>query len=230
MRPRYDNKTVILFRGQSTFGDRQLIKKPDLRLPRSLSQYGWDLRADNAFYKAPEGDRPGGYLMDGVQRPGGLHDRPSLKLDGQPVIITPLDEPNWLKKDQCFVVSDMDFEQLTGGAGSPYASTAQLISGLQNHSLDFGADVRVMVHSRMVQPLLDVTLLFLGLPLVLSRTSRNVFVAIGMCVGVVTVFLLAVIGLQALGTAYWINPALAAWAPLMIFVPLAVASAISMRD
>jgi len=49
-------------------------------------------------------------------------------------------------------------------------------------------------------------------------------------VGVVTVFLLVVIGLQALGTDYWINPALASWAPLMIFVPLAVASAISMRD
>ncbi|MEE9603623.1 MAG: LptF/LptG family permease [Thermoguttaceae bacterium] len=230
MGPRYDNKTVILFGGKSTFGDRQLIREPNFRLPPSLSHYGRELIAENAFYKAPEGGRPGGYLMDGVRQPRGLHSRPSLKLDGRPVIITPLDEPDWLDKDQCFVVSDVDFEQLTGGAGSSYASTAQLISGLQNRSLDFGADVRVMIHSRMVQPLLDVTLLFLGLPLVVSRTSRNVFVAIGMCVGVVTVFLLVVIGLQALGTDYLINPALAAWAPLMIFVPLAVASAISMRD
>ena len=43
MRPRYDNKTVILFRGKSTFGDRQLIKEPDFRLPRSLCQGPWRL-------------------------------------------------------------------------------------------------------------------------------------------------------------------------------------------
>ena len=55
------------------------------------------------------------------------------------------------------------------------------------------------IHSRIVQPLLDMTLLFLGLPLVVSRESRNVFMAIGLCMGVVTVFLLVVIGFQQLG-------------------------------
>ena len=73
------------------------------------------------------------------------------------------------------------------------------------------------------------TLLFLGLPLVLTRENRNVFIAIGLCVMVGSIFVLTTIALQAFGTNYLISAAsLAAWAPLMIFVPVAVGMARSM--
>ena len=52
---------------------------------------------------------------------------------------------------------------------------------MRNPSLDYGADVRVAIHGRIVKPLLDMTLLFLGLPLVVTRESRNVFIAMGLC-------------------------------------------------
>ena len=70
---------------------------------------------------------------------------------------------------------------------------------------------------------LDMTLLLLGLPLVVTRENRNVFVAMGICMVVTTVFTLVVMGVQSLGEiSYWIfTSPLAAWAPLMIFVPLA---------
>jgi lipopolysaccharide export system permease protein len=97
----------------------------------------------------------------------------------------------------------------------------ELIAALHNPSLDLGADLRVTVHSRFVQPFLDVTLLFLGLPWVLTRESRNIFLAAGLCILVVAVFLLVVLGCQALGTSYLLSPALAVWCPLLIFAPLA---------
>ncbi len=138
------------------------------------------------------------------------------------MLITPHDA-DWLQPDQCFLASDVSFNLLTDAqAYRKYSSTAQLISGLRDPNRDFGADVRVAIHSRLLQPFLDVTLLFLGLPLVVSRESRNVFLAIGLCIAVVTVFLLVVIGLQYLGAIYLLDPALAAWAPLMLFVPPAV--------
>jgi lipopolysaccharide export system permease protein len=68
---------------------------------------------------------------------------------------------------------------------------------------------------------LDVLLLSLGLPLVLSRYNRNVFFAIGLCVVVVVGFYLVVLGSQYLGSSYLISPALAAWLPLLLFLPLA---------
>ncbi len=223
LQPQWDNGTEVLICGQRTFGDKQRITAPDFLMPSALSQYGSHLKGEEAFYRPPQGDRPGGYLLAGVKQPKDLAKRPSLRLAGRPIVITPHDAPDWLKPDQCFVVSDLDFEQLTGGQGfRRFSSTAQLLSGLRNPSLDFGADVRVAIHSRMVQPFLDVTLLFLGLPLVLSRGNRNVFLAIGTCVGVVTVFLMVVMGFQQLGAGLVVPPALAAWAPLMLFVPPAV--------
>ncbi len=139
------------------------------------------------------------------------------------MIYTPQDTP-WLKSRQCFVASGISFEQLEGG-GTTYASLAELISGLQNPSLDYSQDVRVAIHSRLMQPLLDVTLLFLGLPLVLSRKNHNMFLAIGLSVILVVGFMGLTMFCQALGGNYYLSPALAAWLPLMIFVPWAAGSA-----
>jgi lipopolysaccharide export system permease protein len=228
--PRLDNQTEILLRGNATFADRQRIDQPNFLMPRELSDYGSQLAAAQAFYRPPEGNRPGGYLLDEVREPKDLASRPSLRLDGKPVLITPCDASDWLQPNQCFVASDINFEQLAGGQHfRQFASAAELIAGLRNPSMDFGADVRVAVHSRLVQPLLDVTLLLLGLPLVVTRHSRNVFLAIGLCSVVAGVFLLTVIGAQYLGTIY-LYPTLAAWAPLMIFVPVAVGLAEGMWE
>ena len=229
--PRYDNQTDVLINGKCTYADNKRIELPDFRMPPSLKQYGRQVQAENAYYLPPQGDRPGGYLFDKVGEPKHLDTRPSLFSAGRPVLITPHDRPDWLKPDQCFIASNLDFEQLTGGMGfKNFSSTAQLIAGLGNSSVGFGADVRVKVHARIVQPLLDITLLFLGLPLVVRRESHNVFLAIGMCMGITTIFLVTVISLQQLGSSSMINPALAAWMPLIIFIPPAVGLAHSMWE
>lgn len=230
MTPQYDNQTDIFFQGNMTFGEKKRISKPSFVLPETLDRYGKQLVAREAFYRPPDGDRPGGYLLNDVQKPVGLDRQPSLALDGKPVLITPRDAPDWLEPNQCFVASGVTFDQLTGGtAWRTYSSTSTLIQGLKNPSLDLRADVRVSVHSRLIQPFLDVTLLFLGLPLVLRRENRNVFIAIGLCSAVTAVFSIVVIASQHLGRVYVISPALAAWLPLMLFVPLAVAMADPMR-
>ena len=224
---RYDGRTNVLLGGRNSFADQQRIEEPHFRMPSNLSVYGADLTAANAFYqppcKSPEAARPGGYLFKGVRRPKNLNTRPSLPVGGPPVLMTPCDTP-WLKPDECFVASEVDFDQLTGGNSlAQLSSTAQLISGLRNQSLDYGAKEKVAIHARIVQPLLDMTLLFLGLPLVVTRENRNVFVAMGICMVVTTTFTVVVMGMQSLGEMSYsiFTPTLAVWAPLMIFVPLA---------
>ena len=159
-----------------------------------------------------------------MQQPDDVSGIASFSMDGLPLVLGPKDTP-WLEPDQCFVVSDVNFEQLvTGNAWRQYSATPELIAGLHNPSLDFAADVRVAVHARLVQPVLDVTLLLLGLPIVLSRQSRNVFVSAGICLLVVAGFVLVVLACHQAGGATLITPALAAWIPLMLFVPAAVHS------
>jgi lipopolysaccharide export system permease protein len=223
-RPRHDNQTSILLRGNQVYANEQRVETPSFLLPPEFSEWGTQLTAVNAFYQDPHEGRPGGYLLDDVKDPVGIATKPSLRVGEHDVIITPVDAPDWLKPNQCFVVSDVTFEQLRGGQQwRQYSSIAEMVTGLKNPSLDFGPDVRVAVHVRVVQPMLDVTLLFLGLPLVLSRESRNMFLSIGMCVGVVSVYSLTVLSCQYLGTVYMLSPALAAWLPLMVYVPIAVA-------
>ncbi len=231
LNPQRDERTDIFIRGAAAVAADQRIEKPSFRLPTSLDHYARQLVARQAFYKPPENGRPGGYLLDGVEQPKDLAAQPSLFLGEQPVIITPRDAPGWLRPDQCFVASDVTFEQLTSNrAWREFSSTADLIRGLKNQSTDFGGNVRVLVHTRFVQPLLDVTLLFLGLPLALRPGNRNVFISLGICGAVVTVFVLVVMGFQRLGAIYAIQPALAAWMPLVIFVPVAVEMASSMWE
>jgi len=227
LQSQYDNLTGILIGGGNSkmFGDEKRIHLPDFLMPAGLNRYDVRIMAEDAYYKPASEGRPSGYLFCHVTRPTGLDRLPSLSRDGQPVLLTPLDYP-WLKPDECFIVSQMAFEHLEGGSSfRQLSSTWELIQGLRNRSLNFGAEERVAIHARLVQPLLDITLLFLGLPLILSRTNRNVFVAIGLCLLLVIAFMMVVMGCKQLGTAYWIEPSLAAWLPLMIFVPLAVALA-----
>ncbi len=219
--PRYDHWTDILLAGREARVSERQIGEPAFRLPPGLGLFGSQLLAHQAEYRPAQGERPAGYLLDQVSQPDNLSAIPSFYLEGEPLILSPHDTP-WLAADQCFVVSRITYEQLVANdAWRQFSSTAELIEGLHNPSLDFAADVRVAVHARLVQPVLDITLLLLALPVVLARESRNVFLAAGLCVLIVGVFFLVVIGCHALGNSSLLRPALAAWCPLLIFAPLA---------
>ena len=230
LQPRYDNETDILIRGRYTFANEQRIHRPSFLLPPALNHWGKQIDAQEAYYQPPTAEHPGGYLLDRVIEPRNLATQSAIAWEDRTVIYTP-QESKWLKGNQCFVTSNVNFEQLTGGHNwRQFSSTPELIAGLRNRSLDFGADVRVAIHTRFVTPLLDCTLLFLGLPLILRRDNRNMFLAIGMCILVVSVFMLALIGSQHLGSIYLLDPALAAWLPLMIFVPIAASMSAPFRS
>ncbi len=228
--PQYDERTDILIRGQGAIAALRKIERPVLRLPAALDHYTKQIIAREAYYHPPTAQRPGGYLLVGIEHPKDLGERPSLQLEGSPVIITPRDAPEWLQRDQIFLVSGVSFEQLTNAdAWREFSSTAQLIRGLHNRSLDLGGAVRVTIHGRIVQPLLDLTLLFLGLPLVMTLESRNVFFALSLCALVSAAFMGTVILFQMLGSSYLLSPALAVWMPLIVFVPIAVEMGVSMN-
>ena len=160
-------------------------------------------------------------MLHDVKHPQRITERSTLRVEGREVIITPADA-DWLSKNQVFVVSNVTFDLLAAGSKwQEYASTAELIGTLARPTTDPGNGTRVLVHKRIVQPFADATLLLLGLPLVVARTNRSVFVAIGICMVIVTAFMLVVLSCQSLGAAGWLRPALAAWVPLILFLPVA---------
>jgi lipopolysaccharide export system permease protein len=230
LQSRFDTQTDILMGGSKVVFAGQLILKPNFVLPSGLDVYGKQLAAADARYLPARDGMPSGYLFEGVTTPKTLLGESSLTLRGQPVVVTPRDAA-WLKPDQVFVVSGVSFEFLSAGSTwRDYASTRELIHELRSPSTDLGADVRVAIHGRFLQPFLDTTLLFLGLPLVVSRGNRNPFIAVGLGMGVVTAFMLVALGCQSLGASGRLQPTLAAWLPLMVFAPLAVAMCDPLRS
>lgn len=223
LQPRYDNRTDILISGEKAVAKEKIIVEPVFSLPPALATYGRQLAADQAKYLPKEGQRPAGYLLQGVPSGNALLNQASQRLGEEVVIATPKD-CNWLAPNELFVVSNVSFELLASGdTWRDHAAVTELVRELKNPSTELGPDVRVALHGRLLHPLLDTTLLFLGLPLVVARGNRNPYIAMGLCLAAVTGFFLVTLGAQQLGSSGWIRPALAAWLPLIVFVPVAVA-------
>jgi lipopolysaccharide export system permease protein len=229
--PRYDLHSNILITGKSTFAKERRIEEPLFRLPPVLAAWGRQLAADNAAYQSATQERPGGYLLHGVRQPTNVSTLPSHALDGKPVLLSPFDTP-WLAPDQCFVVSVVTFEQLTAGSSwQRYLSSIELITGLRGGTIEPGADVRLTLHNRVIQPLLDLSLVLLGVPLVLSRGSHSILMTAVVGGGIITSWTVVVLACHAAGASYFVlNATLAAWLPLLIFGPVAYAAARPMWD
>jgi lipopolysaccharide export system permease protein len=219
--PRYDNSTEILFRGDGAQAAGSRIYAPSLVMPPQLAGHGPQITAGEAFWRAAEGERPSGYLLRGVTEPADIDALPPLEIDGRRVVMSRSTEP-WLQPRECFVVSDVTFEQLIGSTNwSQYSSTPELVRAIRNPSLGVGTDIPLRVHARFMAPLLDMSLVMLGIPLVLGPSRRGVFVAVGLCVLMTVVFFLAVLGCHSLVTGDAFSPAVGAWMPLLILAPLA---------
>lgn len=225
---RFDSNDILIG-GNKIVPAEQKITDAKFVLPRSLDRYGRQLTAAEARFLPAKDGLPSGYLLTGITAPKQLLKQPSLLVENAPVVITPPGN-DWLKSDQVFVVSSLSFEFLAAGSTwRDFASTPEMVRELRNPSSDLGADVRVAIHGRFMKPFLDTTLLFLGMPFVITRTNRNPFISIGLCLGVVTIFMVVVLGCQYLGSNGTLSAPLAAWLPLILFAPLAAAMIDSLR-
>ncbi len=218
---RYDNDTDILFDGESLVSSQQRLIQPRLRLPVNWSGVGRSLRAAEAMFRLATPDVPSGYLLQDLVGVDSSNVK-SYELDGQPVVWTAMDH-DWLEGNQCFVVSRLKPEYLSEDARSDHhSSTRHLLAGLRDGSLAYAPSVRVTVHARLVQPLLDMTLVFLGLPAALLTQRRHVFTAAAKSVLMITMFSIVVLVSHGLGIQGVISPSLSAWAPVMVLVPVAI--------
>ncbi|MFT3879379.1 MAG: LptF/LptG family permease [Gemmatales bacterium] len=76
------------------------------------------------------------------------------------------------------------------------------------------------VHQRILMPLYDLLLLLLGLPLMASRSEWNIFVRVGWCLLIFAVIQGLGMGTSMMVKSEMIDPALAAWLPLLVLGPL----------
>ncbi len=100
-----------------------------------------------------------------------------------------------------------------------FATTVELLQSLTDPSLEGSQalEVAIFLHSRLLRPVLSMSLLFMSLPLVLGGYGRNTFINLGFALGNSALFYGTLIFTQYLGSFEIISPAQTAWGPLMVF-------------
>ena len=227
-----DAATGILIRGDQLVIDKEMIGNPDVQIPVYLDENLANIRAEWGVISPATRRRPAGLLLQNVSSPENMLEVASVRdIDGNVLVFSPRDFP-WLKPTQCYVACDLDVQEMAFGKQlSAYATVKELMAALRKPRLWFGHRQQVQVHARILQPLLDMTIVLLGLPLVISKSDRNIFTAAGLCLLVVIAVQLTVLGCHSLGTYSLIRPAvLAAWLPVIVFLPLAVLSMRRLRS
>ena len=217
---RYDGNDLSI-EGKAAVPASGTIVEPVFGLPFALRHFGRRISAKTAQYLDEDNRHKAGYWLREVILPAKISKLRSAQIDEQHVILT-AKENDWLGEDECFVVSNVDFQELVAGANMRrFLSTWEMVRFLYKRNSQYSTDVRVAVHGRFVQPVLDLCLLLLGLPLVMSRQDRSIFLVAGHCMLVVCGFIIVVLACQAMGTTgYLLSPAMAAWLPVFIFVPI----------
>ncbi len=221
IRPTEDIEMGVLIAGRNLQPANSIIVQPIFRFLGPAAALTPQITGGSAKFLLADENHPQGYLVENAKGTEPLAGKTSVHTDQGVFLLLPLDTP-WLKPNECFIPSKLEYDLLRGGGAKQFSSTSDLIWRMQNQSHYYGADLTVAVHTRLIQPLLDFTQLLLGIPMILSNRNRNLVSMMLSCVISFAAFFGISIGLHALGANETIlTPATAAWAPLLIFGPYA---------
>jgi lipopolysaccharide export system permease protein len=202
----------ILLAGYEATRDGLVIRGFRCTVPESIAGSLLHITAAEARY-VPRGPKQpsGGWLLSGT---------------------TPRDLPRW--KDPVIEVLDpgkfflrteqVDFDTLSRTRNwYQYASTLELLDELQKPDAARLAATAMQMHLHFTVPLFTGLMVLMGLSLLLRSQQRNVFLNAGICIVAAVLFLGVCQLSRYLGEQEYLSPALAAWLPVLIFGPAALA-------
>jgi lipopolysaccharide export system permease protein len=218
----YDKSNRVLVDGSSLIVRRDSIREPSFRLDGDYPGFGDLLLAESARWIEANDEHPAGYLMDGVQRPLQIDRLPSVGVQDRPILMTSRDQL-WLGSRQCFFATSVHPDLLqTNQSATRMASVAELARRIRNPAVHSSMSLQVLMHERIIRPPLDFALILLGLPMVVNRRGRNLFVMIGAAMlTVLAFFVIKTLAGAMGGSGYLLSPSMAAWVPLLLLGPVA---------
>jgi lipopolysaccharide export system permease protein len=166
------------------------------------------LQADEAQWRKATADRPAGWEL----------------LGAQPAAVKPIPDILDVIDDGHFFlhVRKVDFDHLTQPPNwYQMAPTKKLYDDLNDPDSTRLASMAVLFHMRLTRPLLGMVLVLLGLSVILRDQNRNVIISSGMCLVLCGMFFAFSYTCKTLGDNEYVNPAFAAWLPVVTFGPFA---------
>jgi lipopolysaccharide export system permease protein len=208
VRAAYESNGIHI-EGEKAMRRDRTVSKLRCTIPETLSGSLIHLQAYEARYVPGPGPRQGGWEMVGT--------RPA-EVGNIPGILDQKDVGRYLLHTR-----EVDFEALTRNPNwFLMASTSHLYQELQRPESTRLASMAVLFHQRLTRPILGMVLVVLGLSVILRDQNRNVIISSGMCLVLCGVFFAACYACKMLGDNEYVNPALAAWLPVLCFGPHAL--------
>ena len=222
VKAKYDKISRVLVDATSMDGRKGVLNEPSFRLDGDYPGFGDLLLAKSAVWVEANKNLPAGYLLEDVERPLEIDSVSSVFWQKNPVLLTSSDQA-WLKPRQCYYVTRVHPDLLqTSESASRRASIGELISRVRNPAIHSSLKLQVLLHERFTRPPLDFALIMLGLPLVVNRKGRNLFVMIAAAMmTVMGFFVVKTLASTMGGSGYLVTPAIAAWIPLLVIGPIA---------
>ena len=220
--PCYDLTGGVLIEGSALLPRSKRIIHPNFRLDGDYPGFGELISAESAQWFDARDGRPSGYLLSGVNRPEKIDFLESVGAGSRPVLLTSRDQ-SWLESRQCFFATTVNAELLkTDQSSSRLNSISELAARVKNPAVHSSMSIQVLLHERIVRVPLDCALVLLGLPIVVNRRGRGLFVMIAVAMGTVFFFFaLKTLSGAMGGSGYLVSPAMAAWIPLLVLGPVA---------
>lgn len=207
----YDNASRISIDGRNLRMAERTIEQAEFVLPApSIASDLTILKAERAVHCPAARGRAAGWKLSGVQP----RYRDLELTEAGLKIIHPGEND-----DEAYVVTAVTCDQLYK-RGSSYAllSTRELMDRIRSPA--FGAEtvhrLIVHLHGRFVQPLLNVIMVLLIIPLMVRRESPGLVVDSALCAVVLAVFFGSVYAGGYLGQSHAVAPDLAAWLPVVV--------------
>ena len=218
----YDRANRILVDGASLIASQKVIHHPSFRIDGDYPEFGEMILAKTAHWQDANEDHPAGYLLEELELPKKITHIPSAYYEGRPILLTPHDF-RWLESNQCFFATSIDPGLLqTSQSAAQFASIPEIAGYLRNPAVYNSLSMHVLLHERVLRLPLDFSLVLLGLPLLVNRRGRNLFVLIGLAMFTVILFFAVRTFAGWMGSGgYFISPIVAAWIPLLVFGPIA---------
>jgi lipopolysaccharide export system permease protein len=232
---RYDSRRLMIHGGEADRKTQTILSRFNATLPPQVFGAIHEIEGRQATYIPPEAagvPLRGGWLIRGARinpplDPEHLEAGASILtlVKDQTGFPPPLGDPLLLPGETYFLKSPLSFRAMTRKPNwYQYASLLELLDGLADPASEGTEreDITLSIHTRLMRPILAVTLMFMSLPLVLSGYGRNMFINLGYALGNSALFYGAVLLCHYLGGNAMLAPALAAWLPLFCFAMLAV--------
>lgn len=164
------------------------------------------LQAEEAQWRKASDDRPAGWEMFSTV---------PAEVEPIPHVLDVIDSGHYFLH-----VRKVDFDHLTQPPNwYTMAPTKKLYDDLNDPDSTRMASMAVLFHMRLTRPLLGMVLVLLGLSVILRDQNRNVIVSSGLCLVLCGVFFAFSYTCKTLGDNEYINPAFAAWLPVVTFGP-----------